>query len=95
MVTDLSGQTLEFGVDTTVPAIDDIDGDMRYTAAPSAFSFDAFDDEGVASGDNLHSVPLMVRTQKRDALAASASPSPTMVPCPPTLMTETAPRPLT
>ena len=67
MVTDLSGQTLEFGVDTTVPAIDDIDGEMRYTAAPSAFSFDAFDDEGVASGDNLHSVPLMVRTQKRDA----------------------------
>ena len=65
--TDTSGQTLEFGVDTTVPAIDDIDGDMRYTAAPSAFSFDAFDDEGVASGDNLHSVPLMVRTQKRDA----------------------------
>ena len=65
-VDDLSGQTLEFGVDTTVPAIDDIDGDMRYTAAPSAFSFDAFDDEGVASGDNLHSVPLMVRTQKRD-----------------------------
>ena len=67
MVTDLSGQTLKFGVDTTVPAIDDIDGDMRYTAAPSAFSFDAFDDEGVASGDNLHSVPLMVRTLKRDA----------------------------
>ena len=66
-VDDLSEQTLGFGVDTTVPAIDDIDGDMRYTAAPSAFSFDAFDDEGVASGDNLHSVPLMVRTQKRDA----------------------------
>ena len=67
-VEDVSGQTLEFGVDTTVPAIDDIDGDMRYTAAPSAFSFDAFDDEGVASGDNLHSVlPLMVRTQRRDA----------------------------
>ena len=65
--TDTSGQTLEFGVDTTVPAIDDIDGDMRYTEAPSAFSFDAFDDEGVASGDNLHSVPLMVRTQRRDA----------------------------
>ena len=64
---DLSGQTLKFGVDTTVPAIDDIDGDMRYTEAPSAFSFDAFDDEGVASGDNLHSVPLMVRTQRRDA----------------------------
>ena len=67
-VEDVSGQTLEFGVDTTVPAIDDIDGDMRYAEAPSAFSFDAFDDEGAASGDNLHSVlPLMVRTQRRDA----------------------------
>ena len=67
-VTDASGQTLTFGVDTTDPVIDDIDGDMRYTVAPSAFSFDAFDDEGVASGDNLHSVlPLMVRTQRRDA----------------------------
>ena len=65
---DVSGQTLTFGVDTTVPAIDDIDGDMRLTIAPSAFSFDAFDDEGVASADNLHSVlPLMVRTQRRDA----------------------------
>ena len=64
----MSGQTLEFGVDTTVPAIDDIDGDMRYAEAPSAFSFEAFDDEGAASGDNLHSVlPLMVRTQRRDA----------------------------
>ena len=40
---------------------------MRYTAAPSAFSFDAFDDEGVTEEDNLHSVPLMVRTQRRDA----------------------------
>ena len=67
-VTDPSGQTLTFGVDTTDPVIDDIDGDMRHTAAPSAFSFDAFDDEGVAAGDNLHSVlPLLVRTQRRDA----------------------------
>ena len=42
---------------------------MRYTAtAPGDFSFDAYDDEGVAEDDNLHSaLPLMVRTQKRDA----------------------------
>ena len=62
-------QTLKFGVDTTVPVIDDIDGDMRYAATePGVFSFDAFDDEGVASDDNLHSVlPLMVRTLRRDA----------------------------
>ena len=67
-VTDPSGQTLKFGVDTTDPVINDIDGAMRHTEAPSAFNFDAFDDEGVASGDNLHSVlPLMVRTQRRDA----------------------------
>ena len=64
---DVSGQTLEFGVDMTVPVVDDIDGDMRYTATPGAFSFDAFDDEGVTEEDNLHSVPLMVRTQRRDA----------------------------
>ena len=65
---DDSGQTLKFAVDTTDPVVDDIDGDMRYAATePGEFSFDAFDDEGVASGDNLHSVPLMVRIQKRDA----------------------------
>ena len=53
---DVSGQTLEFGVDTAVPVIDDIDGDMRYgydindaAIETIAFSFDAFDDEGLAS----------------------------------------------
>ena len=37
-VTDASGQTLKFGVDTTDPVVDDIDGDMRYTDCRPALS---------------------------------------------------------
>ena len=74
MVEDVSGQTLEFGVDTTVPTIefaDDYDDDNRHNEIPDAFVFEHDDDEsnvgnsGLVQDGGLGS--LLVGIQRRTA----------------------------
>ena len=56
MVTDASGQTLEFGVDTTDPVVefaDDYDDDNRHFEIPGAFVFEPEDDESNVGNSGL------------------------------------------
>ena len=72
---DLSGQTLEFGVDTTDPMIefgDDYDDDNRHNAIPAivglAFMFEPRDDESnVGNSGLLRGGGLLVGIQRRTA----------------------------
>ena len=69
-VTDLSNQTLWFGVDTTAPVIrfgDHYDGDPRHSTVPGAFSFDHFDDESDIGNSGIDADDgLMVSIQRRN-----------------------------
>ena len=74
MVTDASGQTLKFGVDTTDPTIefaDDYDDNNRHNEIPGAFVFEPEDDEsnvgnsGLVQDGGLGS--LLVGIQRRTA----------------------------
>ena len=73
-VADVSGQTLEFGVDVTAPTIefgDDYDDDNRHNEIPGAFVFEPNDDEsnvgnsGLVQDGGLGS--LLVGIQRRTA----------------------------
>ena len=74
MVTDASGQTLKFGVDTTDPTIEfanDYDDNNRHNEIPGPFVFEPEDDEsnvgnsGLVQGGGLGS--LLVGIQRRTA----------------------------
>ena len=70
MVTDLSGQTLKFGVDTTAPTIefgDDYDDDNRHNEIPGAFEFEPEDDQSNVGNSGLHSTDgLLVGIRRRN-----------------------------
>ena len=70
-VTDLSGQTLAFGVDVTAPTVvfgDDYDDDNRHADVPGAFVFEAEDDENDVGNSNLDDdAGLMVGLMSRTA----------------------------
>ncbi len=68
---DLSGQTLEFGVDMTVPTIafgDDYDMRFFENIQNTAFAFEPEDDESNVGNSGLHSTEgLLVGLQRRNA----------------------------
>ena len=70
-VDDLSGQTLKFGVDTTVPTVefaDDYDDDNRHNEIPGAFVFEPEDDESNVGNSGLHATDgLQVGIRRRTA----------------------------
>ena len=70
-VADVSGQTLEFGVDTTAPTVvfgDDYDDANRHDDIPDAFAFEPEDDESNVGNSGLDvEKGLLVGLQRRTA----------------------------